>query len=151
MRPAVIWTALREEGQDFNTRLRRTPSATLRAGMKLWAPYLAVFVAAVFSRLFIFNNQIYEIGGDPAEIAPFNLLTTIPSSLWTVTVAAWAQAFRLPDLASDGPRTTLVYGAVTLVTYGALVAAFFRRQAKAALLPKRRRRTAAIEKMLFGP
>lgn len=130
MRPAVIWTALREEGLDFKTHLRRTPSARLRAGLGLWAPYLAVFVAAVFSRLFIFNNQIYEIGGDQTETAPFNLLTTIPASLWKVTVAAWAQAFRLPDLATDGPLTTLVYGVITLVTYGVLVAAFFGRQAQ---------------------
>jgi len=120
MRPAVIWTALREEDLDFRTRLRRT--------LGLWAPYLAVFVAAVLSRLFIFNNQIYEIGADQAGTTPFNLLTTIPASLWTVAVAAWAQVFRLPDLATDGPRTTLVYGAVTLVTYGLLVVAWFGRQ-----------------------
>ena len=106
---------------DFRARLRRT--------LGLWAPYLAVFVAAVFSRLFIFNNQIYEIGGEQAGATPFNLLTTIPSSLWKVTVAAWAQVFRMPDLATDGPRTTLVYGAVALVTYGVVIAALFWKQA----------------------
>jgi hypothetical protein len=122
MRPAVIWTALREEDLDFRTRLRRT--------LGLWAPYLAVFVAAVFSRLFIFNNQIYEIGAGQAGATPFNLFTTIPASLWTVTVAAWAQVLRLPDLVADGPRTTLVYGAVALVTYGVLVVALFGWQAQ---------------------
>jgi hypothetical protein len=122
IRPAVIWTALREENLDFRARLRLTFS--------LWVPYLAVFVAAVLSRLFIFNNQIYEIGVDQAGTTPINLLITIPSSLWTVTVAAWAQVFRMPDLAIDGPRTILVYGAVTLVTYGVLVAALFGRQAQ---------------------
>jgi hypothetical protein len=120
MRPAVIWTALREQDLDFRARLRRT--------LGLWTPYLAVFVAAVLSRLFIFNNQIYEIGGETAGRTPFSLLTTIPASLWRVTVTAWAQVFRLPDLTADGPRTTLVYGAVTLVTYGALIAALFGRQ-----------------------
>jgi hypothetical protein len=122
MRPAVLWTALREEDLDFRAHLRRT--------FKLWAPYLAIFVAAVFSRLFIFNNQIYAIGGDQARSTPFNLLTTIPSSLWTVTVAAWTQVFRLPDLATDGPRTTLAYGMIALVTYGVVVAALFWRQAR---------------------
>jgi hypothetical protein len=120
MRPAVIWTSLRETDLDFHARLRRT--------LGLWAPYLAVFVAAVFSRLFIFNNQIYEIGGEQAGSNPFNLLTTIPTSLWTVTVAAWAQVFHMPDLATDGPRTTLVYGGVTLVTYGVVIAALFWKQ-----------------------
>jgi len=122
MRPAVIWTSLREEDMDVRARLRRT--------LGLWWPYLAVFAAAILSRFFIFNNQIYEIGGEQAATTPFNLLTTLPASLWTVTVAAWAQAFRLPDLAVDGPRTTLVYGAVTLVTYGVLIAALFWRQAQ---------------------
>jgi hypothetical protein len=120
MRPAIIWASLREAELDFRARIRRT--------LGLWVPYLAVFVAAVFSRLFIFNNQIYEIGGEQAGSTPFNLLTTIPSSLWTVTVAAWAQVFRIPDLATDGPRTTLVYGAVTLVTYGVVIVALFWKQ-----------------------
>jgi len=117
VRPAVIWTALREEDLGFRARLRRT--------LELWAPYLAVFVAAVFSRLFLFNNQVYEIGGDPAATSPFQMLTTIPSSLWTVTVAAWAQVFRMPD----GALNRLAYGAVTLLTYGVLVIVLFGRQA----------------------
>ncbi len=121
MRPAVIWTSLREEDLDFRARLRRT--------VCLWSPYLAIFVAAVLSRLFIFNNQIYEIGADQVGSTPFDLLTTIPVSLWTVTAMAWAQVFRLPDLVADGPRITLVYGAITLVTYGALIAALFGSQA----------------------
>ena len=122
MRPAVIWASLRDGNFDFRARLRRT--------LGLWSPYLAVFVAAILSRLFIFNNQIYEIGADQAGSAPFNLLTTIPTSLWTVMVAAWTQVFRLPDLAADGPRITLVYGAITLVTYGVLIAALFGLQAQ---------------------
>jgi len=122
MRPAVIWTSLREEDLDFRARLRRT--------LNLWVPYLAVFVAAVLSRLFIFNNQIYEISADQAGSAPFDLLTTIPTSLWTVTAAAWSQVFRLPDLAADGPRITLIYGVVTLVTYGVLIAASLGLQAR---------------------
>jgi hypothetical protein len=130
MRPAVIWTALREEDLDFRARLRRT--------LGLWAPYLAVFVAAVLSRLFIFNNQIYEIGAGQDGTSSFNLLTTIPASLWTVTVAAWAQVFRLPDLTTDGPRTTLVYGAVALVTYGVLVIALFSWQTQGAIRSDRK-------------
>jgi hypothetical protein len=117
VRPVIIWVAIREEGNSFLPRLRRT--------FRLWAPYLAVFVVAVSSRLFIFNNQIYEIGGDQIASAPFNILTTIPSSLWAVSVSAWSQVFQLPDLVSNGPRTMLVYGAVTLVTYGAVVAGLF--------------------------
>ena len=123
-RLAIIWILFRDQGLDIKPRLRRT--------LGLWAPYLAVFVAAVLSRLFIFNNQIYEIGGSGAGTTPFNLLTTIPASLWTVTVAAWGQVFRLPDLVTDGPRTTLVYGAIALITYGIVIAALFWKQARVA-------------------
>jgi hypothetical protein len=117
---AIIWVFLRDHKLDLKTHLRRT--------FGLWGPYLAVFVAAALSRLFIFNNQIYEIGGDQVGTSPFNILTTIPTSLWTVTVAAWSQVFNMPDLAVDGPRTTLVYGAVTLVVYGLVIVALFWKQ-----------------------
>jgi hypothetical protein len=130
VRPAVIWVKLRKEDLEIPEHLRRTPWETVKTSLGLWAPYLAVFVAAVLSRLFIFNNQIYEIGGSGVGTTPFNILTTIPTSLWTVTVTAWEQAFRLPDLATDGPRTTLVYGAIALVVYGAVIAALFGRQAE---------------------
>ena len=128
-RLAIIWILLRDHQFGIKTHLRRT--------LGLWVPYLAVFVTAVLSRLFIFNNQIYEIGGSQAGSTPFNLLTTIPASLWTVTVAAWSQAFHLPDLAVDGPRTTLVYGAITLVTYGLVLTALFWRQAEGGVLSRR--------------
>jgi len=121
-RIAILWIALRDEVGDFKTHLRRT--------LSLWTPYLAVFMAAVLSRLFIFNNQIYEIGGEQAGTTPFNFLTTIPASLWTVTVAAWGQVFQFPDLANDGPRTTLVYGAITLATYGVVALALFWKRAQ---------------------
>jgi len=121
-RIAILWVALRDEVGDFKTHLRRT--------LNLWMPYLAVFMAAVLSRLFIFNNQIYEIGGEQAGTTPFNFLTTIPASLWTVTVAAWGQVFQFPDLANDGPRTTLVYGAITLATYGVVALALFWKRAQ---------------------
>ena len=122
VRIVILWVVLRNEQPDFKTHLRRT--------LKLWMPYLAVFVAAVLSRLFIFNNQIYEIGGKQTVTTPFNLLTAIPASLWTVTVAAWAQVFQFPDLVTDGPRTMLVYGAVTLGTYGVVTFALFWKQAR---------------------
>jgi hypothetical protein len=118
-RIAILWMLLRDQQLDLKTHLRRTFS--------LWMPYLGVFVAAVLSRLFIFNNQIYEIGGGQVSSTSSNIFTTIPSSLWTVTVAAWGQAFRLPDLATDGPRTTLVYGAIALVTYSVVIYALFSR------------------------
>ncbi|MFZ5912575.1 MAG: hypothetical protein ACOYYU_21460 [Chloroflexota bacterium] len=109
-RIAFLWTISRDQNLDLKPRLRRT--------LGLWTPYLAVFLAAVLSRLLIFNNQIYEIGSEQAGTTLFDLFTAILSSLWTVTAAAWGQAFRFPLPGADGLRTTALYAAVTLVTAG---------------------------------
>ncbi|MCH7759577.1 hypothetical protein IID20_04435, partial [Patescibacteria group bacterium] len=122
MRPAVIWISLRDEGLAVRTRLHRT--------LSLWAPYLAVFLTATLSRIFIFNNQIYEIGGNQAGVFPYNLLTSIPTSLWTVSVEAWSQVFRIPDIAKDGARTTLLYGTITLITYVLVILSLIGKQAQ---------------------
>ena len=108
-RVGFIWTSLREEYPNARDRLRPT--------LKLWTPYLAVFALAVLSRLFIFNNQIYEIGvtskaATTPAAALLQLLQNSFVSLWTVTLAAWAQIFQGPNPAVHGPLT---YGVFLLV------------------------------------
>lgn len=110
-RLAILWMVIRDQKLAPKPRLHRT--------LSLWAPYLAVFAAAILSRLFIFNNQIYEIGSKQAGSTLFDLLLALLSSLWTVTAAAWGQLFRFPLPDVDGWRTTALYAAVTLVTAGA--------------------------------
>ena len=53
-RVGIILAMLRNESLPLHARLLRT--------LRLWLPYLIVFMLAVFSRLFIFNNQIYGMG-----------------------------------------------------------------------------------------
>ena len=126
IRPFIIWTSLQAESLTPKERFART--------LKLWTPYLAVFALAVFSRLFIFNNQIYgfsikdEIVKAPVETITL-LLQNILSSLWTVTVAAWALVFQFPNPSVDGPRITLIYLAV-VVAVAALVMFGWRNQAQ---------------------
>jgi hypothetical protein len=110
IRPFLIWTSL-EDSLAPKERFART--------LKLWTPYLAVFALAVFSRLFIFNNQIYGFSiKDELVKAPLEtillLARNIFTSLWTVTGAAWALVFQLPNLSVDGPRITMIYAGVTL-------------------------------------
>ena len=116
IRPFIIWTSLRDESNP-KERIKRT--------LSLWTPYLIVFALAVLSRIFIFNNQIYQFSlKDELVRAPLEtilmLAQNVFSSFWTVTVAAWALAFQFPNPAVDGPRTMTVYAfvivAVTALT-----------------------------------
>ena len=110
-RVGFIWTSLREQYPN--------PRDRVKPAFKLWAPYLGVFALAVFSRLFIFNNQIYEIGVASEGSAATNFLQQIQNvflSLWTVSVTAWGQAFQRPNPSVHGPLT---YGLFTLVQLAA--------------------------------
>jgi len=110
IRPFIIWTFLRDE-VDPKERIKRT--------LNLWTPYLAVFALAVLSRIFIFNNQIYQFSlKDELVKAPLAtvlmLAQNVLSSFFVVTVAAWGQAFQFPNPLLDGPRTMAVYALVLL-------------------------------------
>lgn len=117
MRPFILWTSLRDVPSP-KERIIRT--------LKLWIPYLAVFVLAVLSRMFIFNNQVYGFSiKDQLAEAPLEtislLLQNIFTSLWTVTGAAWGLIFRFPNPVVDGPRITLIYSAVVIAVAGLVV------------------------------
>jgi hypothetical protein len=116
VRPFVIWTSLEEESLTTKERLART--------LKLWTPYLAVFILAVLSRIFIFNNTVYKFNLKEEFIkAPLDtvvlLIKNVLSSLWAVTAAAWAQAFQFPNPAVDGPLIIGIY-VLILILIGAL-------------------------------
>ncbi len=114
-RPFVIWISLRDESLTPRERFTRT--------FKLWIPYLAILIAAITSRLFIFNNQIYEfnlkeeLSKAPVETITL-LLQNVFSSLWTVTVAAWGLIFQFPNPTIDGSRTSMIYAVVVLAVAG---------------------------------
>src|SRR5215212_3654852 len=110
-RVGFIWVSLRREFPD--------PRQRIKPAFKLWTPYLGVFALAVFSRLFIFNNQVYGFGlmsqltSTPLATI-LSLIQNIFRSLWTVMFAAWAQIFQSPDPAVHGPLTYGVFAVVSL-------------------------------------
>ncbi|HRK88146.1 MAG TPA: hypothetical protein PK152_03345 [Anaerolineales bacterium] len=115
IRPFVIWVSLPVDSNRFKTTLRQ------------WVPYLGVFALAVLSRIFIFNNQIYQFSiREELAKAPFETLSLLVgnvfSSLWAVTLSAWALIFRFPSSAIDGPRTVALY--IFVVMLVAAVAMF---------------------------
>lgn len=128
LRPFLIYHFVSaDQTEESNwTRIRRT--------LVLWGPYLAVFAANVLWRLFIFNNQVYQptlipkIKAAP-PVALWDLLKTVLTDLYKVSIGAWLQVFHFPSPISDGPRTTLFYLAVligTVVIAGAVF--FYKRQ-----------------------
>ncbi|MCC6146268.1 MAG: hypothetical protein IT308_01740 [Anaerolineaceae bacterium] len=112
LRPVLLWLVVSERVRGFRPRLRRTAA--------LWAPYLAVFLGVSFWRAFLFENQ--TLGNQPKLLGllaarPFEaaaqLAGTILKDLWQTAIQAWGEAFRLPDIAVLGARTTAVYGLLT--------------------------------------
>ncbi|MCC7191107.1 MAG: hypothetical protein IT312_20415 [Anaerolineales bacterium] len=120
MRVGVILTALRGDAMTLRARAVKT--------FKLWIPYLAVFVLAVLSRLFIFNNQVYGIGlGEQLKSAPLETFIALARNIrFTLTLVlrdAWMQVTQLPDLAS--PESILgLYYFVVAITILVLIAGF---------------------------
>lgn len=119
-RVGFIWMALRDE--HLNPRER------LQTSLKLWVPYLVVFVLAVLSRLFIFNNQVYEIAATSGTGTPafLSTLSEILVSLWTVTAAAWAQVFTAINPAVHGLRTIAMYAVICVAVFATVVYVLFR-------------------------
>ncbi|MFT3892519.1 MAG: hypothetical protein QM730_12860 [Anaerolineales bacterium] len=122
-RVGFLWTSLR--GSYPNSKERIKPS------LKLWIPYLALFVLAVLSRLFIFNNQVYGFGlMSQLKANPFATLLLLTRnffvSLWTVTIAAWGQVFTGLNTSTHGIRTIALYGVVTLTVLGAALFYLFK-------------------------
>ena len=106
---------------------------------------------AVFSRLFIFNNQIYGFGlRSKLKTAPLATLLSLAqdffTSLWTVLVAAWIQVVRAIDPSVHGVRTIALYIVVSLIAF-AIALYFLLVQAKDD--PGRRRTYYAIGLGLF--
>lgn len=98
---------------------------------KEWLPYLGLFILAVLSRLFIFNNQIYGFGlKDKLVENPVGALVTlagqVAGSLWVTTFSAWGTIFQFPSPQMDGPRVTLLYAAVLILAAAVVYWAFYR-------------------------
>lgn len=119
-RVLILWIMIHQEQLDSKARFRLT--------FKLWLPYLVVFILAILSRLFIFNNQIYEIGGEQTGVSIGNLFVEIPRSLWVVTFGAWGQVFQLPTPEADGPLAIIIYGLTAMIAYWLIIAVLFGRQ-----------------------
>jgi len=121
IRIGVIWTALRAESMTIRDRIKRA--------FGLWIPYLAVFILAVLSRLFIFNNQVYGISlTEQLKTAPIEtvkrLVESMLLSLRLVIKDSWMQVFQLPD-SLIGESVTRTYFIVVITALIVAAVGFF--------------------------
>ena len=122
IRPFLLWIIF-QQISDSKLRMRRVFSA--------WFPYLIVFSLAVIGRIFIFNNQIYEYSLlDELRTAPlftlWELFKTVFLSLYTTLIAAWGQAFMLPDFELQGKVTIAIYVGIIFVSFAVILFSFSR-------------------------
>ncbi|HLF75789.1 MAG TPA: hypothetical protein VI524_15635 [Anaerolineales bacterium] len=114
--------------QYSEANARRPVQKAILAALKRWLPYLVVFLANVFYRMFVFTNLAYEnvllsdLRANPVR-AVLNLLREVISDLWIVFVQAWGRTLYLPTPGAEGWLTTIFYLAVVLIT-GLLIVLF---------------------------
>jgi len=86
-----------------------------------WLPYLAVWLADVFYRMFVFSNLAYQntqldnLRSQPLS-AGLALIQAIFSDLWLVSVKAWFQVFQYPGFSIAGPLTALFFAGIVVIT-----------------------------------
>ena len=132
-RVGVILVALRDEPLTLRERFVRA--------VKLWLPYLGVFILSVLSRLFIFNNQVYGMGlTSQLKSAPIEtiktLLQSVLFSLRLVLKDAWLQMFMLPDVANLPSVMTTYYLVIAIVILIAAAGLLFVQRDERTLLRK---------------
>ncbi len=111
VRPFIIFVALHDQkGANTSHFALRT---LVRRTFVLWIPYLIIWLADLFFRAFVFNNQVYQtsllsdLRADPIPTL-LHLIQMMLASFWTVSGAAWGQVFQLPSPSIDGPLTTVM-------------------------------------------
>jgi hypothetical protein len=113
LRPVFLWIVLAEAYPDRRERLKRT--------LLQWLPYALVLGAYLYWRVFIFRFQTYqpelinEVGATSGGTL-LSLPLTVLNDLITVSLGAWLHAFQIPDPASFGTISTVVYVALVAIS-----------------------------------
>ena len=113
LRPLLLWLGLRSQWPDWKARLKRA--------ILTYLPFLLVLLGYLYWRYFILGFYLYqpELVTDLGT-SPTVRLTNLPKTIWeqwqVTSWGAWGQVFQHPDFAAYGPRLTLVYIVVLLLT-----------------------------------
>lgn len=114
LRPFLLWLGLREAWPDRKARLK--------PAMLAYLPFFLVVLAFLYWRYFVLGFYLYqpELVTDLGS-SPLARIASLPVTVWEQwRVAfrdAWGQVFQVPDFSAYGPRLTLVYILVLLLTW----------------------------------
>lgn len=129
LRPILFWVVL----SDLRSHPRQRGSNVLR----LWWPYLLVFLAASFWRTVIFKSQTETYSFEALNgftSAPWNVLKTLfitaVKDIWWTVFAAWKKVFEFPLMMDYGKKLTLYYIGISVIVIAVLgVALYFKKTA----------------------
>ena len=113
LRPALLWLALGQRFPDQRARIRRA--------MLAYLPFILALAGYLYWRILVLGFYHYQLQlGGSAGTTFASRLAALPTAIleqWKVTSwGAWTQVFQLPDFSAYGPRLTVVYLFVTLIT-----------------------------------
>jgi len=113
LRPFLLWLGLSTEWPEWKSRLKRAVLSYL--------PFFLTLIGYLYWRYFILGFYLYQPGLVTNQGAsPMEKLAGIPRTVWeqwqVAAWDAWGQVFHLPDFAAYGPRLTLVFVFVLLIT-----------------------------------
>jgi len=106
LRPFLLWLGLRQEWPVWKPRLKRAALSYL--------PFFLTLLGYLYWRYFVLGFYLYQ----PAlvsdlGVSPMERLANLPGTIWeqwrVAAWDAWGGVFQTPDIAAYGPRLTLVY------------------------------------------
>jgi hypothetical protein len=114
LRPLLIFIVLAEGISDWRKRLWKV--------LKIWAPYLVVFIGAAIWRFFFFpyTQENYKLSFlDQLKAVPLQaiggLIVKALGQIWTAFGAAWIQVFHLPSQNNAAAAGDLLHWVLLLV------------------------------------
>jgi hypothetical protein len=122
VRPILLWIILEREFEDRKARLRQV--------LKIWLPYLLVFLLFIFWRVFIFKFPTYEPGflqslAEAPGAALYALALRVPRDFFTATAGAWVDSITFPTVSSFGTAATFLFWALIMGAFALSVLFFF--------------------------
>ena len=113
LRPFLLWLGLRDLWPDWKSRLKHAAMTYL--------PFFLALLGYLYWRYFVLGFYLYQPGlVTDLGSSPTARLANLPRTIWeqwqVASWGAWGGVFQLPDFVGYGPRLTLVYIVLLLLT-----------------------------------